>query len=88
MSLEGQCPMKSHAMKPGVVFMENIIDKSNCLGCLVRGIISISALLSQVTWESLLTSGFCVVNLLLTSKQNYLEPQPGLCCNHCPQSEI
>lgn len=76
--------MKSHAMKPGDVFMENVADKNNCLGCLVCGTISISALLSQMTWESLLPSGFWAVNLLLTSKQNYLDSQPGVCCNHCP----
>lgn len=60
--------MKGHAIKPGRVFVENVTNKNNHLGCLVCNIISISVLVGQVTWESLLPSGFCVMNLFLTSK--------------------
>jgi len=70
------------------VFMENVADKNNCLGCLVRGTISISALLSQMTWESLLPSGFCAVNLLLTSKQIILTLNMGFAVITVQMSEI
>lgn len=33
------------------VFMGNSTNKNNYLGCFICGIISISALLSQMTWE-------------------------------------